>query len=150
MQHDPELYILDEPTSGLDPLIQRAFFELLEEHNRAGATVFLSSHVLSEVQRHCRNAAVIRDGAVVAEGAVEELMRSSARSVHVSGVERPPELPGVKNITPMPGGVSFLYAGDMRALVTALANMPVTDLSIAEPDIEDTFLHFYQKEDERA
>ena len=73
MQHRPALYVLDEPTSGLDPLVQRAFWSLLEERRREGATVFLSSHVLYEVQRYCDRAAIIREGRLVAEGATAEL-----------------------------------------------------------------------------
>ena len=73
MQHRPTLYVLDEPTSGLDPLVQRAFWSLLEERRREGATVFLSSHVLYEVQRYCTRAAIIREGRLVIEGTVEAL-----------------------------------------------------------------------------
>ena len=73
MQHRPALYVLDEPTSGLDPLVQRAFWSLVEERRREGATVFLSSHVLYEVQRFCDRAAIIREGRLIAEGATAEL-----------------------------------------------------------------------------
>ena len=73
MQHRPALYVLDEPTSGLDPLVQRAFWSLLEERRLEGAAVFLSSHVLYEVQRYCDRAAIIREGRLVAEGATAEL-----------------------------------------------------------------------------
>ena len=73
MQHRPALYILDEPTSGLDPLVQRAFWSELEARQREGATVFLSSHVLYEVQRYCNRAAVIREGRLLVEGTTEEL-----------------------------------------------------------------------------
>ncbi len=73
MQHRPRLYILDEPTSGLDPLIQRAFWSELEQRRQEGATVFLSSHVLYEVQRHCDRAAIIREGRLVVEGTTQEL-----------------------------------------------------------------------------
>lgn len=73
MQHRPRLYILDEPTSGLDPLVQRAFWSELEQRRKEGATVFLSSHVLYEVQRYCDRAAIIREGRLVVEGATQEL-----------------------------------------------------------------------------
>ena len=73
MQHRPELYILDEPTSGLDPLVQRVFWSELERRQREGATVFLSSHVLYEVQRYCTRAAIIREGRLVVEGPTAEL-----------------------------------------------------------------------------
>ncbi|MBD5154410.1 MAG: ABC transporter ATP-binding protein [Oscillibacter sp.] len=73
MQHRPELYILDEPTSGLDPLVQRVFWSELEARRREGATVFLSSHVLYEVQRYCDRAAIIREGRLLVEGTTAEL-----------------------------------------------------------------------------
>ena len=73
MQHRPALYVLDEPTSGLDPLVQRAFWQLLEQRRQEGATVFLSSHVLYEVARYCSLAAIIREGRLVAAGTTEEL-----------------------------------------------------------------------------
>ena len=73
MQHRPRLYVLDEPTSGLDPLVQRAVWQLLDQRRREGATVFLSSHVLYEVQRYCSRAAVLREGRLIAEGTTEEL-----------------------------------------------------------------------------
>lgn len=73
MQHRPRLYILDEPTSGLDPLVQRAFWSELEQRRKEGATVFLSSHVLYEVQRYCDRAAIIREGRLVVEGTTQEL-----------------------------------------------------------------------------
>ena len=73
LQHNPRLLILDEPTSGLDPLMQRSFFEILRERNQAGATVFLSSHVLSEIQRNCTRAAIIRTGRIIACDDVERL-----------------------------------------------------------------------------
>ncbi len=71
LQHKPRLYILDEPTSGLDPLMQREFYAILKERNEAGATVFLSSHVLSEVRRYCKNAAILREGRLVIRDAVK-------------------------------------------------------------------------------
>lgn len=73
MQHRPRLYILDEPTSGLDPLVQRAFWSELEARRREGATVFLSSHVLYEVQRYCGRAAILREGRLVVEGTTQAL-----------------------------------------------------------------------------
>ena len=148
LQHRPPLYILDEPTSGLDPLMQRAFFSLLEERNREGATVFLSSHVLSEIQRHCRNAAIIRDGSIVAADTVGALSRSAARRVQLRGVDRAPNLAGVADLTVQEDSVSFLYRGEVPQLIEALNGLPLTDISIAEPDIEEMFLHFYREEEQ--
>lgn len=143
MQHRPDLYILDEPTSGLDPLMQRAFFELLQERQTEGATVFLSSHILSEIQRYCGQAAIIREGRIIACAPVETLARTSARRVSLHGVPQAPDLPGIRDILPLSDGVSFLYSGDLRALTHALSAMDLTDLTITEPDLEEIFLHDY-------
>lgn len=143
MQHRPRLYILDEPTSGLDPLMQREFYALLRERNQEGATVFLSSHVLSEIQRYCRSAAVIRAGRVLTSDRVERLGHTGAKRVNLMGVAAPPALPGVRDLRLLDGGVSFLYSGEARSLTAALAPLPLTDLTVAEPDLEEVFLHYY-------
>ena len=148
LQHDPELLILDEPTSGLDPLMQREFFALLEERCRGGATVFLSSHVLSEVQRHCRHAAVIREGRLLAMDSVEKLGHTDARRVTLRGVHELPPLPELRDARAGQDGVTFLYGGDMPTLLGTLAGLPVTDVTITEPDLEEVFLHYYAKEAE--
>ncbi len=142
MQHRPRLYILDEPTSGLDPLMQREFYALLQERNQAGATVFLSSHVLSEIQRYCRTAAVIRDGRVLAADRVERLGHTGAKRVTLMGAAAS-SLPGIRDVRSLDGSVSFLYSGQVRDLTAALAPLPLTDLTIAEPDLEEIFLHYY-------
>ena len=143
LQHMPELLILDEPTSGLDPLIQRSFFSILEERNRAGATIFFSSHVLSEIQRHCHRAAIIREGRLIACDSVEALSRAQARRVTVHGCVHPEQLPGVRDLQRFEGGLSFLYTGDFDALTHCLAEGQVRDLTVAEPDLEEIFLHYY-------
>ena len=148
LQHSPRLYILDEPTSGLDPLMQREFFALLEERCRGGATVFLSSHVLSEVQRHCRHAAVIREGRLLAMDSVEKLGHTDARRVTLRGVHELPPLPELRDARAGQDGVTFHYGGDMPTLLGTLAGLPVTDVTITEPDLEEVFLHYYAQEAE--
>ncbi len=143
LQHNPRLLILDEPTSGLDPLMQREFFAILQERHAAGTTVFLSSHVLSEIQRHCRQAAIIREGRLIACGNVEDLARTSAKRVTVHGHVPLEQLTGVRGLQALDGGVSFLYSGAMDRLVRTLGRGTLTDLSIAEPDLEEIFLHYY-------
>ena len=143
LQHKPRLSILDEPTSGLDPLMQKEFFAILQERHRAGATVFLSSHVLSEVQRHCSRAAIIREGRLVACDTVERLARTAARRVNVRGISAL-ALPGMADVSRTEHSVSFLYTGEMPALIAALQGLAVADLTITEPDLEEVFLHFYQ------
>ena len=150
LQSCPPLLILDEPTGGLDPLMQRAFFEIIRERSRAGATVFLSSHVLSEVQRNCTRAAVIREGRIIACGSIEELAKSSAKRVTVHGAADLGGLEGVKDCKALDGAVSFLYNGDINRLLERLSVSAIDDLSITEPDLEEIFLHFYEKEEDKA
>ena len=148
LQHDPELLILDEATSGLDPLMQREFFEILKERNQAGVTVFLSSHVLSEIQHHCNRAAIIRGGRIVNSGAVSQLAQSSARRVQLRGKADLTGLPGIRDLSQSAEGASFLYSGEPQALLQTLARGTVRDLTIAEPDLEEIFLHYYEEEGE--
>ena len=149
LQHRPELLILDEPTSGLDPLMQREFFSILQERNREGATVFLSSHILSEIQRNCTRAAIIREGTLLACGSVEELARTNARRVTLRGSAEVQVLSGIRDCQQTEEGLSFLYSGDMQMLLNALAGGKVEDLTIAEPDLEEVFLHYYEKEESK-
>lgn len=146
LQHKPKLYIMDEPTSGLDPLIQHEFFSILQERSSEGATIFLSSHVLSEVQRYCRHAAVIRDGKTLVSDSVKELGNAGVKRVSLRGAHEI-RLDGVKNISQTEDGISFLYSGSISLLLKALADLPVTDVNISEPDLEETFMHYYTKED---
>ena len=146
LQSSPELLILDEPTSGLDPLMQREFFELLKERNREGTTVFLSSHILSEVQRNCTRAAIIREGRIIACDSVEALAKTSAKRVSIHGSADLSRLEGIRDKRETGGSVSFLYSGDINALLRVLAAGSVTDLSVSEPDLEEIFLHYYEKE----
>ena len=149
LQHNPELLILDEATSGLDPLMQRAFFEILQERNKAGVTVFLSSHVLSEIQRNCTRAAIIRGGKVITSGAVSELARSSARRVQLRGELDLIGLTGIRDLSQAGGSLSFLYSGALQPLLARLSQSEVQDLTIAEPDLEEIFLHYYETEGEQ-
>ena len=146
LQSKPELLILDEPTGGLDPLMQREFFEILRERNREGATVFLSSHVLSEVQRNCRRAAIIREGRIIACDSVEALAKTNARRVSLRGQVELSGLQELRDLRESEGSVSFLYNGEMDRLLACLAAGHVTELSITEPDLEEIFLHYYGKE----
>lgn len=149
LQHKPALCLLDEPTSGLDPLMQEAFFDLLEERHAAGGTIFLSSHVLGEVQRHCQRAGVIREGQLIACDRVENLSRTRARRVTLHGVNSL-ALPGMRDVQSEKRALRFLYDGDMAALISALQGLPVDDMTISEPPLEEIFLHFYEEGGDRA
>lgn len=146
LQHEPDLCILDEPTSGLDPLIQREFYGILEERNKAGTTIFLSSHVLSEIQKYCKHAAVIREGRILACDSIEKLGHANAKEVTLAGVTAPPMLEGMRNVKTEADTVSFLYSGETQKLLNALAQLNVADVMITEPDLEEIFMHYYKEE----
>lgn len=143
-QHNPRLCILDEPTSGLDPLMQREFFDILRERNEKGTTIFLSSHVLSEIQRNCNRAAIIREGRIIACDSVEALSKTNARRVTVRGKIDLKMLKKVKDIQKSENSISFLYGGDINELLKVLTAGNITDLTVAEPDLEEIFMHYYE------
>ena len=144
LQHNPRLLILDEPTSGLDPLMQHEFFEILKEYNSLGTTVFLSSHVLSEIQNNCRNAAIIREGKILLSDSVENLTHTQAKRVQLRGEVDLSSLAEVNNLERKDDTVSFLYAGPIHELLELLSRSSVIDLNISEPSLEEIFMHYYK------
>ena len=148
MQHRPSLYIFDEPTSGLDPLIQHEFFTLLKERNKEGATVFLSSHILSEVQRYCDKAAIIREGKIVAYDNVEKLTKTKVRKITLIGNVDIESLVGVSQVKRLNGSMTFFYEGEIKNLLSVLEKADLKDLMINEPDLEEVFMHYYKREGE--
>ncbi len=148
--HEPELLILDEPTSGLDPLNRQQFYALLDESRDAGATVFLSSHVLSEVERMCDRVGILREGRLVRVAQLEELRRIRIHRVEIE--LRPgshvPEAklktaPGVTDVTIRDRRITCTVQGDFDGLIDALAETDVADLVSTEPSLEDVFLSFF-------
>ena len=150
LQHNPELLVLDEPTGGLDPLMQHEFFSILQERNQEGVTVFLSSHVLSEIQRYCSKAAIIREGKIIACDSVDRLVKTGARRVTFRGNLQPDALPDLRDWTESDGIVSFLYNGETNKLIRALSGLDVHELTVTEPDLEEIVLHFYEKGGDQA
>jgi ABC-2 type transport system ATP-binding protein len=154
--HEPELLILDEPTSGLDPLIQRIFLEMAVEAKAAGQTVFMSSHVLSEVQQVADRAAVIRRGRLVALDDVESLRERSVRRVEVvfDGPVPPGDfahVEGAEDIIITDSLLQCRITGRADALIKALARHSVVSILSEEPDLEEMFFHYYAEErDDRA
>lgn len=149
MQHNPKLYILDEPTSGLDPLMQKEFFALLEEKHKSGATLFLSSHVLSEIQHYCTKAAIIREGKIIVSDTVEALSKTNTRRVNITGDEKVYKLiieqilSQIKDLQSNSKGIEFLYTGDMNELLRIISQYTIQDIRITEPDLEEIFMHYY-------
>ncbi len=144
-----ELLVLDEPTNGLDPLLQHEFLRMVREAREAGTTIFLSSHVLSEVQRAADRVAVLRSGRIVALGTVDELRGRSRQRVDVWFVGEPPaeelaSLPGLENQLIEGRRFAALLSGPIQPLLEVLARHPVVSMLVEEPDLEDAFLDLYE------
>lgn len=131
MQHKPELFIFDEPTSGLDPLMQAEFFKLIMEYNKQGTTCFLSSHVLSEIKKYCKHAAIIREGKLICTDTVENLTRTNTKRIRMirDGKEE-----------------DFVYKGDLNQLFAGFAGHNIEDIVIEEPELDEIFMHYYEEE----
>jgi len=147
LQHRPKLYILDEPTSGLDPLMQQEFFSIMEERNREGATVFLSSHILGEVSRYCRHAAVIREGRLTVCDSVENLAHTGVKYVTLQGVDRTPSFENISDLAQEGNLTRFLYRGDANTLIKELSGYTFSDVAVRDPDLDEVFRHFYEGEE---
>ena len=147
LQHKPRLYVLDEPTSGLDPLMQQEFFKILKERNDEGATVFLSSHVLSEIKKHCKSAGIIREGKLVLLDTVDNLAHTGVKKVAVKGAASIPELAGIEDVKADGDQTTFLYSGEVKALLTSLCGMDISDITITDPELDEIFMNYYVKEE---
>ena len=150
--HRPDLLVLDEPTVGLDPLIQQTFYALVTEAKSAGATIFLSSHVLPEVQHVADRVALIREGRLVLLAGVEELRSHALARVAVTFDELPlaaafAGIAGVRELQRHGKTVLFSLEGEADALVKALALHRVLAIDSHEADLEDIFLSLYQSEE---
>ena len=149
--HSPKLIILDEPTSGLDPLMQQTFFELIKEENKNGATVLFSSHILSEVQKVCDRVAIIKEGTIVKVEKISTLKESSYKKISVEAAASITldffSIGGVTNLKVKDKEASFLYKGNLNNIISKLTELDVKNFTVAEPDLEEIFLHYYQKEE---
>ncbi len=146
--HKPKLLILDEPTSGLDPLMQHRFFELLKELQKEGTTIFLSSHILSEVEKFCHRVAIIKEGRVVDEADVAGLKEKMLNRVEIRLSEEIAGFQlltaGVISFSKQISGYSFLFQGEIKPLLAELLKYPIDKLIITEPDLEEVFMHYYR------
>jgi len=148
--HEPKLIILDEPTGGLDPLMQQKFFELLKEENKKGTTILFSSHILSEVQKMCDRVAIIKDGRLIKLQKISELKDNNHKKFKVE-TKNPIEndffdMKGVSNLQIKGEMVSFLFRGNINDVIKKLDKIDITNLWIEEPDLEEIFMHYYEKE----
>src|SRR5271165_304618 len=148
-----ELLILDEPTSGLDPLMEVAFRESVNEAKERGQTIFLSSHILSEVEALCDRVGILRQGRLVDEGTLDELRHLGAQTIEVTfrgPAPSLPALPGISVTSAGPNALRFEVSGEVGPLIAALADYPVLALTSREPSLEEIFLHHYDSSDGRV
>jgi ABC-2 type transport system ATP-binding protein len=148
-----DLLLLDEPTSGLDPLMEMAFRDCVKEAKEREQTVFLSSHILSEVEAVCDRVGILRDGRLVDEGSLQELRHLSVQTVEVTFTQRVPQLPplaGVQVSSAGPNALRFEVSGSIDPLIAVLAEHPVETLTSREPSLEEIFLHHYEDSEGRV
>lgn len=129
MQHRPRLFVFDEPTSGLDPLMQTEFFGLIYEYVEEGATCILSTHVLSEVKRYCKNVAIMKEGKLQWMGPVTDITKTNAKRIRIVSDGKQEE---------------FIFEGEINQLLKNLSERDISDVFIEEPDLDDIFMHFYK------
>src|SRR5215472_8001516 len=153
---DPEVLILDEPTSGLDPLLQKTFHELLLEEQARGRTIFMSSHIMSDVEKVCQRVAVIRSGELVTVEEVEKLREKAGQRVTVEfgdavTAEELADIPGVSMLSKNHKNSSYLFnvSGSMDPLIKALSRHEVVRLQAEEAPLEEVFLKFYEEPDKK-
>lgn len=151
LMNKPDLLILDEPTNGLDPLMQQTFYQLMQEVRAEGRTVFLSSHILGEVQAICDRVAILRGGQLQAVQRVDELMRADFR--HVTLHFREPvsasalvNVAGVSAVTSEGNTLALQLTGDFDPLLRAVSSHYITDIAVQEPTLEEVFLKFYSEQ----
>lgn len=153
--HEPDILILDEPTAGLDPLMQEEFFKLLSETTKRGASVFVSSHNLAEVQKMCDKVGFIREGKLISEQNIAEAVAEAARTFDVVFAERVPKaelsaIPGAKvTVTDRQHATIHMHQG-LSPMFRVLAKHEVTSINQREVNLEEDFLQFYEKEKEPA
>ena len=147
LQHDPELAILDEPSEGLDPLMQQAFYRILDDLRAEGRTVFFSSHVLSEVERLCDRVAIIRDGRLMALHDVHGLLAHRRRRVSLRWRgTAPTNLPGLEEVQVDGSRLTGMLSGEIAEFVRAVASPSLDDLTIEPASLEEAFLEYYATE----
>jgi ABC-2 type transport system ATP-binding protein len=148
--HEPKLIIMDEPTSGLDPLMQQKFFELIEEENKKGATVFFSSHILSEVQKLCSRVAFIKEGRIIKLEKISTLQENSYKRIAIEAKDALDKdafnIEGVSNLEIKGNSAKLMYRGNVNVIMKKLSEINLRNISIDEPDLEEIFLHYYTKE----
>jgi len=149
--HEPKLIILDEPTSGLDPLMQQKFFELIDQENKKGSTVFFSSHILSEVQKMCSRVAFIKEGKIIKLEKMSTLQENNYKRIKLEAKAAISkdylQMAGVSKLELKGRSAEFIFKGNINAIMKKITDIELSNISIDEPDLEEIFMHYYTKED---
>ena len=149
--HEPKLIILDEPTSGLDPLMQQKFFDILKEENKKGTTILFSSHILSEVQKLCDQVAIIKEGRIVNVEKISILKENNHKRFRIEsavGIDKNYfNIDGVTNLETKDNVIHFLFRGNINLIMKKISEIQISNLWIEEPDLEEIFMHYYERED---
>lgn len=150
--HDPDLLILDEPTLGLDPLVQQEFYQTLREFRERGKTIFLSSHVLPEVEKVCDRVGIIKDGHLVAVESVDSLRSKKVRHLEITFDEEvDPQifnLPGVMLVSGNKTTFRLRVTGEIDPIIKTISRFRAKDMAFAHASLEEVFLEFYGKEEQ--
>lgn len=149
MMHEPEVLILDEPTSGFDPLVQEEFYKLIEEAKQRGVVVFVSSHILSEVQNICDRVGIIREGKLIVERSIAEMASEAAQTFDITFAENVPlaelkKIPGLKVVSHNKNHVTIHIHGHLAPLFKLLSISDVMGIDTRSLDLEEVFLRFYE------
>jgi ABC-2 type transport system ATP-binding protein len=148
--HEPKLIILDEPTSGLDPLMQQKFFDLILEENKKGATILLSSHILSEVQRLCSRVAIVKEGRIIKLETLSNLTENNYKKFKIEIKTKVDknyfQAPGVNSLEIDGTTVSFLFKGNINLIIKKISEVEISNVWVEEPSLEEIFMHYYEKE----
>lgn len=145
--HRPKLIMLDEPTGGLDPLMQKKFFDLIREENRKGATIFFSSHILSEVQQLCHRVAIIKDGSIIQVEDISTLQKNNYKKIMIKSEMLSKEdfqMEGVTNLGLENHTLKFFFKGNINKVKEKLQPYEIKDLLIEDPTLEEIFMHYYE------
>jgi len=148
LMHQPKLLLLDEPTSGLDPLNQHEFYKILEDCKKAGTTIFLSTHILSEAERICDRVGIIKDGKLLQIENIDDFRKKNIREIHLitkADISKNKlKLDLIKEFTKNDIGYHLITAGQIGPLISALSKFQIDDMTITEPSLEEIFMNFYK------
>ena len=144
--HKPKLLIMDEPTSGLDPLMQNVFYNLLQDENKKGTSIFFSSHILSEVQNICHRAAIIKEGEIIATEDIQSLLKKQMKKVVLIFKDKSKQLEfpkGIQHQSWNGNKLTFEYIGAIDILLNWMSGLDLQDVILEEPELESLFMNYY-------